>query len=125
MIHASSPNSVLKQLAATPEAITWKTVLDAYALGDVLVTRELREAVRYLSIAAANLAIIMGSEKLYLHSRLFQSDVLRNELKAGIESQLNFVDRGTSEDVEIPEFHPERAAVGAAALAIDRLFICE
>lgn len=125
VIHASSPSSVLKQLAATPEAITWKTVLDAYALGDVLVTRELREAVRYLSIAAANLAIIMGSEKLYLHSRLFQSDVLRNELKAGIESQLNFVDRGTSEDVEILEFHPERAAVGAAALAIDQLFICE
>ena len=125
VIHSSSSSSALKDLAETPEAITWQTVLDAYALGDTLVTRELREAVRYLSIAAANLSIIMGSEKLYLHSRLFQSEVLRNELKTGIEAQLNFVDRGTSEDVEILEFHPERAAVGAAALAIDRLFICE
>ena len=67
----------------------------------------------------------MGTEKLYLHSRMFQHEILKSELKAGIESQLTFVDKQNSEDVEILEFHPARAAVGDAALAIDRLFICD
>ena len=100
-------------------------MLTAYQLGDTLVIQELREAVRYLAVAAANLAIIMGTEKLCLHSRMFQHEILKSELKAGIESQLTFVDKQNSEDVEILEFHPARAAVGAAALAIDRLFICD
>lgn len=125
IIYNSASHSYLKELVGSSENITLQNVLDAYALGDTLVIQELREAVRFLSISAANLAIIMGSEKLYLHSRMFQSDMLRNELKTGIESQLNFVDRGTSEEVEILEFHPNRAAIGAAALAIDRLFICD
>ena len=56
---------------------------------------------------------------------MFQHEILKSELKAGIESQLTFVDKQNSEDVEILEFHPARAAVGAAALAIDRLFICD
>lgn len=123
LIHASAPRSALHSLAADPGDITLDTVLAAYKLGDELVIRELRDGVRYLAIAAANLAIIMGTRKLYLHSRMFQSDVLRSELQASIESQLTFVDKQYAEDVEILDFEPSRAAVGAAALAIDRLFI--
>lgn len=125
IIYASAPHSALRSLAGRAEDITLQTVLTAYQLGDTLVIQELREAVRYLAVAAANLAIIMGTEKLYLHSRMFQHEILKSELKAGIESQLTFVDKQNSEDVEILEFHPARAAVGAAALAIDRLFICD
>ena len=123
VIYNAAPHSALRSLAERPEDITLQTVLDACQLGDTLVIRELRDAVRFLSIAAANLAIIMGTEKLYLHSRIFQSDILRSELKASIESQLTFVDKKYAEDVEILEYEPTRAAVGAAALAIDRLFI--
>lgn len=123
LIHASAPRSALRSLAADPGDITLDTVLTAYKLGDELVIREIRDAVRYLAIAAANLAIIMGTEKLYLHSRMFQNSILKDELKASIESQLTFVDKKGSENVEILEFQPERAAIGAAALAIDRLFI--
>lgn len=125
IIYGAAPHSALRSLAGRPEDITLQTVLDAYRLGDELVIRELRDAVRYLAIAAANLAIIMGTEKLYLHSRMFQSDILRSELKASIESQLTFVDKKYAEDVEILEHKPSRAAIGAAALAIDRLFISE
>ena len=125
IIYASAPHSALRSLAGRAEDITLQTVLTAYQLGDTLVIQELREAVRYLAVAAANLAIIMGTEKLCLHSRMFQHEILKSELKAGIESQLTFVDKQNSEDVEILEFHPARAAVGAAALAIDRLFICD
>lgn len=123
LIHATAPRSALRSLAADPGDITLDTVLTAYKLGDELVIHELRDGVRYLAIAAANLAIIMGTRKLYLHSRMFQSDVLRSELQASIESQLTFVDKQYAEDVEILDFEPSRAAVGAAALAIDRLFI--
>ena len=123
LIHASAPRSTLRSLAADPGDITLDTVLTAYKLGDELVIREIRDAVRYLAIAAANLAIIMGTEKLYLHSRMFQNSILKDELKASIESQLSFVDKKGSENVEILEFQPDRAAIGAAALVIDRLFI--
>src|SRR5699024_12375378 len=91
--------------------------------GDELAMRQVRDAVRYLATAPANLAIIMGTEKLYLHSRMFQNSILKDELKASIESQLTFVDKKGSENVEILEFQPDRAAIGAAALVIDRLFI--
>lgn len=117
------PNSVLRQIVQNPEQITLDTVLDAYRLGDTLVTREIREALRYLGIAAANLAIILGTQKLYLHSRMFQNEILRNELKALIENQLSFVGPQDSEDVSILDFNSWRAARGASALAIDRLFI--
>lgn len=123
LIHATAPRSALRSLVDDPGDITLDTVLTAYKLGDELVIHELRDGVRYLAIAAANLAIIMGTRKLYLHSRMFQSDVLRSELQASIESQLTFVDKQYAEDVEILDFEPSRAAVGAAALAIDRLFI--
>ena len=97
--------------------------MDAYRLGDPLITREIREALRYLGIAAANITIILGVKKLYLHSRMFQEDMLRNDLQALIEGQLSFVGTQDSEDVSVLNFDSWRAAVGASALAIDRLFI--
>lgn len=118
-----APHSVLRQIVHEPEQITLETVLDAYRLGDALVIQEIREAARYLGIAAANITIILGAKKLYLHSRMFQSDIFQRELKALIEGQLSFVGTQNAEDVSILDFDPWRAAVGAAALAIDRLFI--
>lgn len=118
-----NPHSILRQIAQEPEQINLETVLNAYRLGDALVTREIREALRYLGIAAANITIILGAKKLYLHSRMFQDDILRNDLKVLIEGQLSFVGTQDSEDVSILDFNPWRAAIGAAALAIDRLFI--
>lgn len=118
-----NPHSALRQIVSSPDAITQETVLDAYRLGDALVVQEIREALRYLGITAANIAIILGAQKLYLHSRMFQDDMLRDDLKALIEGQLSFVGSQEAEDVSILDFNPWRAAVGAAALAIDRLFI--
>lgn len=116
-------SSILRQIAQDPDQLSLETVMDAYRLGDPLITREIREALRYLGIAAANITIILGVKKLYLHSRMFQEDMLRNDLQALIEGQLSFVGTQDSEDVSVLNFDSWRAAVGASALAIDRLFI--
>lgn len=123
-IYQGVPRSIIRTLAGCADDITLDTILSAYHLGDELITYELRQALRYLSIAAANIAIVTGAQKLYLHSRFFQNEVLRSKLKMQIENQLSFVNHVCAEDVEILPFEPSRAAVGASALAIDRLFIC-
>lgn len=49
--------------------------------------------------------------------------LLRDELQRYIESQLTFLDKHCTEEINILDFDSSRAAAGAAALAIDRLFI--
>lgn len=118
-----SSETLLRHLVDSYEHITIETVLQAYKLGDPLVMKEIREALLYLGIAIANIMIILGAKKLFLHSQIFQSEPLYQELKQIVEEQLAFIGLQDFENVTILDFAPSRAAIGAAALAIDRLFI--
>ena len=124
ILYDAAPHSLLHGLASCADDITLDTVLTAYSLGDETVTRILQEAVRYLGIAIANISIIMNPQKLYLHSCMFQHRLLRDELQRYTESQLTFLDKHCTEEINILDYDSSRAATGAAALAIDRLFIC-
>lgn len=124
LAYQAIPSSILRTLASDESEITLETLLQAYQMGDPFVVDELREALRYLSIAAANSAIVMGVQKLFLNSRMFQNELLRREFLSLLEAQLSFIDNVCDQDIEILPFQSSRAAVGASALAIDRLFIC-
>lgn len=117
------PNSVFHRIADSEDKLTLDHLLYAYQLGEPFAIQELREALYYLSIAAANSAIVLGVPKMYLNSRMFQNEMLRQEFLSFIEAQLSFVNNVCDQDIEILPFKSSRAAVGAAALAIDRLFI--
>lgn len=122
-LYRTAPHSLLHGLVSSEDDITLETALAAYSLGDEIVTHIFHDAVRYLGIAIANISIIMNPQKLYLHSRMFQHTLLRDELQRYIESQLTFLDKHCTEEINILDFDSSRAAAGAAALAIDRLFI--
>lgn len=117
------PNSVFHRIVDSEDKLTLDHLLYAYQLGEPFAIQELREALYYLSIAAANSAIVLGVPKMYLNSRMFQNEMLRQEFLSFIEAQLSFVNNVCDQDIEILPFKSSRAAVGAAALAIDRLFI--
>ena len=119
------PHSILRHIAPHEEHLSLGHLLTAYELGDEFVIHEFREALHYLSIAAANSAIVLGVPKMYLNSRMFQNEILRKEFLSFIEAQLSFIDNRCEQEIEILPFESSRAAVGAAALAIDRLFIRE
>lgn len=125
IIWEQSPDSVLRQLAKSPEEISIDVMLRAYHLGDELVVRIIREALLYLGTVAANLAIILGPQKFYLHSRVFQEKTLCAELRKQIEGQLSFISGQNMEEVVILNYEPARSAIGASAVAIDRLMIRE
>lgn len=122
-IYRASAQTILRTLVMREEDITFEIVMDAYTLGDIAVIRIIQDAIKYLGVAVANLAIIMNPQKIYLHSRLFQNEILRKELQVFIDSQLVFIDQSPTEEICILDFEPERAAIGASALAIDRLLI--
>lgn len=125
LIWEQSADSILRQLAKSPEEISIDLILHAYHLGDELVVRVIREALRYLGTVAANLAIILGPQKFYLHSRVFQEKTLCRELRRLIEEQLSFIVGQNMEEVVVLNYEPTRSAIGASAVAIDRLLIRE
>lgn len=117
------PESVLNKIIHNENNLSFESLLNAYELGDEFVIHEFREALHYLSIAAANSAVVLGVPKIYLNSKMFQNEMLKKEFLSFIEPQLSFIDNVCEQDIEILPFDPVTAAAGAAAMAIDRLFI--
>lgn len=123
LLFTVSTDTVLHKLVNEAAAINMNTLLSAYKLGDTFVVGSIKEALRYIAVSAANSAIVLGSEKLYLHSRLCREELLSKEVDKLIKSHLHFFNNLEGTTVELLTFAENRAAIGAAALAIDRLLI--
>lgn len=119
VIWQSDPNSMLRCLAQTPEALTLEDLVKAYELGDPAVCRVLTLALRHLAVAALNVAVLMNPEKLFLHGALFRSPALRADFLEEIRRQFEF----TGNDYELGtvaycDSTPLDGAVGAAAYSV-------
>lgn len=123
LVFQTTPDTMLRNLADTADAITIETMLNAYAMGDPLVGRFIRDALKYLGIAASNIAITMNPGKFFLHGQLLANETIRSELMDYIERQLLFIGRTYTSNIEILPYLPEDGAVGASALAIKTFFI--
>lgn len=123
LIHATVPSSYLCQLVEHADDITIETILTAYELGDPIIVHTLKEAIQYLGITVSNLAIILNPEKVLIHNILLSSKQLQTEFNNFTQSQLQFVVHGDLNDIEIMDYNPWISTYGAAALAVDHLFI--
>jgi N-acetylglucosamine repressor len=81
----SDPRSLLHQFAASPEAITLDTVLQAFEAGDEAVRQVIHEAGQSLGVAVANLVGVLGSCRILISGSVtcfgqFLIDVIRGEM---------------------------------------------
>lgn len=123
VIYESSIQTALHSMANDASDITLEIIMAAYGLGDTLITRIIQDAVKYLAAAISNIAIILSPKKLYLHGRILQNAIIRQELQSFVDSQLLFVDKSIAGEICVLDFSSTRAVTGAAAIAIDRLLI--
>ena len=121
----SSSSTMLHQLVQQSKDITIDHILTAYQLGDPSICGYISEAIKYLGISISNIFIVIGPQKVYLHSRLLNNESIRNQLKDYVNRQLLFVQNDLHDDLEILSYNSHTAAIGASALAIDRLLIAK
>lgn len=70
MLAYQHPHSTLNRLAATPEALTIETVIQAFSEGDPLLAPLITELGHYLGIAIANLVGVVGTPPILLCGRV-------------------------------------------------------
>lgn len=111
--------SMLRSFAPQPEKLTIDHIAMAYSLGDPGVRQMVSQVLRYLCIAALNIAVLMNPEKLLLHGRLFDYEAVQQDFLEMVRRQFDFTRYnyrlGT---VEFLTSHPTDGAAGGAALAI-------
>lgn len=117
----SSP--ILQRLVSSADDIDIQTIISAYTLGDEAITSLISNALNYLGISISNVAILMNSEKIFLHGELFSNPAIHSELIHMINLQLAFVESDYVESFEILPYRSEDGAIGGAALAIFKCFL--
>ncbi len=65
-IAKNNPDSLLYQFAATPEMVSFDTVLQMFDAGDEVVRQVMREVGQSLGVAAANLVGVLGSCRILI-----------------------------------------------------------
>jgi N-acetylglucosamine repressor len=84
-IAKNNPDSLLYQFAATPEMVTFDTVLQMFDAGDEVARQVMREVGQSLGIAAANLVGVLGSCRILIAGQVtgfgpFLIDTIREEM---------------------------------------------
>lgn len=123
LVYQNSSNTILRHLAASEKDISIETIITAYSMGDPFISKYIRDALKYLGIAASNIAITMNPGKFFLHGQYLDNPMIRSELLDYIDRQLLFIGRSYTSNIEILPYHPEDGAVGASALAVRKFFI--
>ena len=119
MIFNLRQDSLLHNFAARAEELTIDHVAAVYAMGGAEVRRMVHQALQYLAMAALDIAVLMNPEKLLIHGRLFNHQVIREDFLEMIHEKFGFTGHnyrlGTVDFIPCQETD---GAIGAAALAI-------
>ena len=112
------PESTLNQLVPNPEAITFNTVSQAFALGDEATRAVIRNVGRSLGIAMANLVGVLGSCRILISGRItefgqFLLDTLKEELRRRTLASL-----ATATEIGFVSLGSDIVPLGAAALLL-------
>lgn len=123
LLYDSAPDTCLRQLAKNKNDIELDTILTAYELGDEIVVRLVSSAVKSIGIAITNLNMIIDSQRVFIHGKLFQSDRTIALLKSYINFQPNLFTLPSKQELIIKPYSPYTGAVGVAALSVYRFLL--
>ena len=118
-----SNNTYLKQLVSSRDEITIESILKAYKLGDEGVITILNSAVRYISITINNLSMMIDSDKVIIHSELFNEPLLVDLLKESLNQNINLLSDNEKQNFIIKKYHDFNGCLAATALCISKYLL--
>ena len=119
----NSNNTYLKQLVSSRDEITIESILKAYKLGDEGVITILNSAVRYISITINNLSMMIDSDKVIIHSELFNEPLLVDLLKESLNQKINLLSDNERQNFIIKKYHDFNGCLAATALCISKYLL--
>ena len=119
----NSNNTYLKQLVSSRDEITIESILKAYKLGDEGVITILNSAVRYISITINNLSMMIDSDKVIIHSELFNEPLLVDLLKESLNQNINLLSDNEKQNFIIKKYHDFNGCLAATALCISKYLL--
>ncbi len=115
---AHEPSSLLHQFAATQQAITLDTVVQACVAGDQGVQQIIVEIGQYLAIAVANLIAILSIQRIVITGRIAPfGDLLCHAIQQEVAQRL-LPELARAADIEILAQVDDTVLLGAAALLL-------
>ncbi|WDF82421.1 ROK family protein [Lacticaseibacillus pabuli] len=116
----STTQTYLRQIDTDASQITIQDVLRAYSLGDDGVTNILDNAMKYIAQTVNNLSIMLDSQHLVLHGRIFQPESLAKLLTGYIRQNAFLINGTTMQPVTIAPYGLNDGADAAAVMALER-----
>ncbi|MCF0260835.1 MAG: ROK family protein [Erysipelotrichaceae bacterium] len=121
--HDANPDSYLAALCPDGSKLNLNHILDASLAGDAFISRMLDDAIEYLAISMANMFLTHEIEQIYLNSRLFQQEDLKQKLQEKLFPQLEFLSVSHGLKLSVLSYDSCRGAFAGAALASYSYFI--
>jgi N-acetylglucosamine repressor len=112
------PHGTLRRMADAQGALTFDTVLRAFAAGDPALPPIVRDVGRYLGVAVANLVGILGIRRVVITGRIAPfGAVLRDAVRAELQQRL-LPELAQAAEIEVLDQGPDAVLLGAAALLL-------
>jgi N-acetylglucosamine repressor len=113
-----SPNSLLHQVAATPGAITFDMVLDAFLAGDQAVQQTVVAIGRYLGIGVASLITLLGIQYVVITGRVAPFGQILRDAIWQVVSQRVLPTLAQAIEIDVVAHGPDTILLGTAALLL-------
>lgn len=123
LLYDNVPDTSLRRLVQSKEEIELSTLLTAYELGDEMVVKLISSAIKSIGIAITNLNMIIDSERVFIHGKLFQSEQTIALLKNYINFEPKLFTLPSKQELIIKPYSPYTGAIGAAALSVYRFLL--
>ena len=92
-------------------------------MGDEGVITILNSAIRYISITINNLAMIIDSDKVIIHSELFNEPLLVDLLKESLNQNINLLSDNEKQNFIIKKYHDFNGCLAATALCVSKYLL--
>lgn len=119
-LYRNSLTTFLRQLVDDENAITMKTILAAYHLGDEGMITLLNIAIEYIATAVKNMNMLLATGTIFLHGEIFCSTELTNLFYQYLGMEKNLLNYDYPQTVIVKPYSEYNGAIGATALCIDK-----
>ena len=123
LLYENVPDTALRRLVDSKEEIELSTILTAYELGDEMIVKLISSAIKSIGIAITNLSMIIDSQRVFIHGKLFQSEQTIALLRNYINFEPKLFTFSSKQELIIKPYSPYTGAIGAAALAVYRFLL--
>lgn len=123
ILYDNSETTYLKQLHQQKKRLDIETIIKAYQLGDEGVIMILHNAIKYLAITLNNITLMIDSNRIIIHSQLFDELPLFKLLQKHMDKNISLFNTDKTTTISLKKYREINGAIAATGLCIDRLFL--